>query len=387
MKIRFLKRLSQISGYAARHLSTTLGNAIIAYSVIDLESTTTWGAFVKVYIPVTIINHIINWGNRDHLLREFSHRPASKSPMFWRSLQSRSALMPLGFIFLYLMIPGSYFIYCAIWVFLQFLYQSLDVLIVSERIFWISTIAELIGILVILVGLYTGLTGIGGLLVLFPLSIFVKGVVVVPGLFGKISLTRPMRWTESLRFLYEARWFFLIGFSGLLQSRIDLYAVSFYLHDEAVGVYQVFISFVILLQSVSGFILIPFSSEVMRLPKSSLRRLTLSMVLVGMVIAVLGTGGVRWILQFWYGIDLDSIYYIFAILLTLPIYFYLPWVYHLYAQRREGFFMTINFTGAMVNLLLTLIFLPKYGMLAALGASAIIQWLLLILLPTFALRR
>jgi O-antigen/teichoic acid export membrane protein len=171
--------------------------------------------------------------------------------------------------------------------------------------------------------------------------------------------------------------FFLLGFSGMLQSRIDLYSVSLYLPAEAVGHYQLFINLMIYLQAVANFILTPFVKGLYRLDHDAIHRISLRLLAIGIVLVPVALLGVNWLLPSLYAIELTPSYLLLGGLFALPVYFYLPTIYALYKADRQQSVLWVNLSGAALNLLLNLLFIPRMGALGALLATTLVQWFML----------
>ncbi|MEL6823009.1 MAG: hypothetical protein AAFP70_14705, partial [Calditrichota bacterium] len=74
---RLLKRLWLIVISSANTLVAPVLNIAVSLLVVRLSSVETWGSFVAVLIIVNLINHLLYWGNREFLLREYSKTPGS----------------------------------------------------------------------------------------------------------------------------------------------------------------------------------------------------------------------------------------------------------------------------------------------------------------------
>ena len=381
MQQKVWQRLSNILAHGSRQAILMLGNAAIALLVIRGGGEELWGGFVKVFVLVSLCSHIINWGNRDYLLRQFGLNPALTSQAFCRSLASRAVLLFCGLILVYCLVEGQQRIWSAVWMISYYLYQSLDVFIIYHRRYAISALVELVGLFAILLSCMLMPLNVDFLVAVFGLSFLLRAILLVwclPSSIWDAIGTRP---SQPIVFLNGAKWFFLIGFSGLLQSRIDLYAISLFLSDEEVGRYQIMISLLILIQTCAGIIMTPFAINLMRQPFGKMIGISRKLLTIGLPISILGVGATFLILRMLYGIDLPLIYYWWSFPLVLPIFSYLTWIYYLYGLKLEKWVMGWNFMGALTNLIITLILIPWYGILGALVSSALVQCLLAIAFP------
>lgn len=376
-----MRRLSHVLGYGSRQAILMLGNATVALIVIQSHGEELWGGFIKVFVVVSLSSNIINWGNRDFLLRQFAAEPGNTSASFWESLISRSSLLVVGGVFLFFLFDPEIRYWCVTWLMAHFLYQSLDVFIVYHRRFLTSAFVELAGLAAILLSCFFWPLSVTFLIMIFALSFVLRTGLLLLSLPRTIwsSVGSPL---ENYLFFYKkAKWFFLIGFSGLLQSRIDLYTISVLLTDEEVGKYQIMISLLILVQTTAGFIMTPFSINLMRQPYSKMKLICQKMMGIGIVICTVGVLTCFMALRWLYGIQLPSSYLVWSFLLVFPIFSYLTWIYYLYGLNLEKLVMRWNFIGAVVNLIITIILISPFGILGALISSALVQCGLSIVFP------
>ncbi|MBI5566993.1 MAG: hypothetical protein HY870_18995, partial [Chloroflexi bacterium] len=73
---RFRRRLILVSANIANGLLLPLLNPLISIFVVRLASIELWGEYVALLIGLQLAAHIIGWGNKDYLLRQFSFSPA-----------------------------------------------------------------------------------------------------------------------------------------------------------------------------------------------------------------------------------------------------------------------------------------------------------------------
>ena len=383
---KFLERLANILNYATRQGLIMLGNALVAWFVLRLADTSIWGAFIKVFLIISILGHAVNFGNREYLLRYFAAEPSKIHEQFRRALLSRAALLPMAFIVAMSLLPSEIWIWVACWLVGQFLYQSVEVYIFQYRRFAISALVEALGLTLIVLLIYTWPLDRNSLVQMYALSYLVRFILIAAFLpleiWKGIFQANHIQWS----FFIDAKWFFFIGLSGLLQSRVDLYTISFFLSDREIGEYQVIVAFVLLVQVGAGIILSPFSINLMRQSFAAIRKTARRLAAFGLIAAPLGVMGAYLILQFAYQLNVSAAFYIWSLVLVYPVFFYLSWIYYLYGKKLERTVMLCNFGGALVNIVLTLLLIQHYGILGALMSSATVQVLLMLVLPYLALQ-
>ena len=379
MKENFPKRLKTILTFAGRHLIAPAGNLIISWMVIQFWSPNLWGQFVDYLIWVQLLAHILAWGSREYVIRAFSRLPAA-IPSIWReSLLTRALALPIAFGCLGILgLLNTNGIWTCIWLLALFLYQSVDLIVLYKRNYLGAALIEL--------------GGMGGI----ALSIFfledqlntstlirIFAVVRLLQLFFIQILARKEVWRKvSFGFRWEhfsqGLPFLLSGLSGLLNSRVDLYQVAIWMDDEQVAIYQVAISLFLYIQAGAGWITGPYVKNFFRLQAASMLKLSSRMLLLGLGLSLLGLA-ISWLmLSLFFKFDLNLNFYLWGGLMVLPIYGYLPILYLCYKDNRSIFVMIWNFVGVGVNILLNYLLIQSLGLMGALIASAIAQWILFI---------
>lgn len=357
-------------------------NVVISILVVRLASVDLWGELVQVLIVVQLAAHIISWGNKDYLLREFSQNPAQISRSWQTSLITRGLLfasfLPVA---ARMGLPAEQTVFIILWCLGMVLDQSGDVLILYRKDFVFGIMLELAGMVFLALAITGWHQSLSQhlLIMLFALANVGKGVLLV-WRFRRYTLGEPFRLQGKLdlHFFRLAFPFFLLGFSGMLQSRIDLYSVNYFLSRTEVGQYQVFINFMIYLQSVSAFVLMPFVKGIYRLPYEAVIKIAARLLLLALMLLGPALISIHLLLQWFYHLDLGTDFLVFGGLFVLPTFCYLPIIYALYRLDRQSVVLKINVLGIGGNLLLNLWLLPAVGMVGAVIASAVAQWLMLV---------
>ena len=362
---------------ALNNLALPLISPLFSFLVIRFASVELWGEFVRVLIVAQLAAHVAGWGNKDYLLREFSLNPA-RIPQSWQtSLITRLALFLAFPVIVGLMgVPAQrvgLLILCSLGLVLD---QAYDVVVLYKRDFAFALAVELSGLL--LLALPVAWLGerlsLDLLLAVFGLSNLAKA-----GIFGlRFRQLAAPGWQGhfDLAHLRLAFPFFLLGFSGLMQSKIDLYCVSYFLAEKEIGQYQVFTNLMIYGQSVSAFILTPFVKSLYRLSYGASLRISAKFFAAGLVVLGFFLPVTHLALTYLYHLELSPYFLLLGGLFIWPIYFYLPIIYALFKANQQSAVIAVNFVGVSVNLLLNLILLPRLGLLGAVMASAAAQWLM-----------
>jgi O-antigen/teichoic acid export membrane protein len=171
--------------------------------------------------------------------------------------------------------------------------------------------------------------------------------------------------------------FFLLGLSGMLQSRVDLYVANALLPRAGVGHYQVVIGFLLYLQALANALLLPFVKSLYRVRAPAVPLLAARLGLAGLAVVPPSILGLRWLLGMLYGVELPAAAWVWGGLLAWPAYLYLPLVYWLYRLNRPGVVLGLNLLGTAVSAGLSLYLMPRVGIGGGLAAAAAAQWAML----------
>ncbi|GAB4515908.1 MAG: hypothetical protein OHK0046_20140 [Anaerolineae bacterium] len=368
---KILRRAAVIAQNALNSLLQPIISVALSFLIIRLASEALWGGFVAVLVVVQFTAHIAGWGNREHLLREFSRQPYQLTALWQRSLTTRLALFLL--LVPLLLLASAPLIGMIVWGVALVVAQSYDVMLVYRKAFWVGIVIEMVGTAVLAAFILSRPA---------PLTVndLLLGFTTVQwGKAAALTLIFRRLWQGfiprlDVDLLRQGAPFFLLGFSGLLATRIDLYTVSLLLSEQDVGRYQVFINLLIYVQATANFILLPFAKSLYRLDAVTTRRIARRLFMLGLLLippALLLMDG---LLIGLYDLRYDAAFFLLGGLFALPIYAYLPLIYQLYKLERTGVVLRVNLFGAGMNLVLNLLLLPLMGLSGALLASAVMQW-------------
>lgn len=364
--------------YAVRNLLIPILNIGISLLVINLSGEPLWGGFVNIFIWVSLALHILSWGNREYLLRKFSHNPSKINELWLENLFTRGGgLLIAAFGFLWIDFPPGTYGWILLWVVTAFIAQSWEVVVLYEKRFGVAIVAEIAGFGLIVGGLLWQRAEINLYQILFfyAISHLLKALILTL-LFRKAGLN-DFHFSFNRKHLYEAFPFFLVGLSGLLNTRIDLYMVNAWLSEDRVAVYQVMTNLFIYLQAFSGLITLPFVKNIYRLPSTHIARIPYKLGGLGLALLLAAMPATWWVLNVLYKFELEASFFVWGMLLAFPVYWYLPTIYLCYKHQKEGVVLGLNMLGIGINIGLNVFFIPLWGIKGALIASVIAQWVIL----------
>ena len=373
------RRAGLVIKNSAYGLLIPLLNSVVSAVVVRVASAELWGQLVPQLILVTFSAHILGWGNKEYLLRAFAQHPGRMDEQWQSSLITRLALWP--FFILVVVVqgtPSGRAAWLVGWCLALIVAQSYDVLVLYRRDFTAALLIEA-GSLAVMLGLIVAgrpaLT-LDRLILILTLGQAVKAVAYAARFWS--SVTRRWRGSFDRRYYWLALPFFLLGFSGMVNSRIDLYAVAYFRPAAEVARYQVLVNLLLYLQALSALAVQPFLKGLYRLPYSAILKLGGQLTLLGALIlppGVLATvAALRWVYQF----DFSADFFLYALLMLLPTYAFIPIIYALYKANRQTLVLGGNILGSLLNLALNLTLLPRLGLVGAIISSALTQWSLLL---------
>lgn len=375
---KLVRRGTVVMGSVLHQLMTPVFNLAVSFLVIRLASDVLWGQFVALLIVVQLAAQLAAWGNHTYLLRTFSQHPDRINTTWANSLVSRlglalalCALLPLLGYSLTITL-GS-----IVWLLSMMLAGSFGVFVTYRRAFPFSLGVEAAAtalMLFVIFALGDGIT-ITTLTLLFAITYLFKLVFYSLRFWDHVQALRDAR--LDVRYFRAAAPFFLLGFSGMLASRVDLYAVSALRPSPEVAQYQVFINLMLYLQALSQFIVLPYVKGLYRLPDSSIFRAAVGLFVLGATLLIPGLLISHSLLEWLYGFEYMTDFMLLGGAFVLPIYGHIALIHRLYRQDRQHIVLWVNVAGIFINLLLNLPLITVMGIKGALLASAVVQWAML----------
>jgi hypothetical protein len=374
---KFKQRLLLLSLSTAYNLIPLAFNVIIAALVVRILNASLWGGMVQVLVWTGIAGNIMSWGNKDYLIRSFSADTSSISKKWHKSFGTRSLIF-LIIILLIIPVPADLIVksWVALYLTARFLYQSYEPVIVFRRNFIASILIESAGFLLIGAGIiYFQPAELSSLLCWFVLAEVLKAAGIV-WLYRKELLPLFFRNFEA-GYLSTAFSFFLLYFTGMLASRIDVLAASYLLSKEAIAKYQVLISFVLATQLMIPILLLPYVSIIYRMSLQSIRKMALRLLIVGMLLSCVSVFAISMILEFVYQFTYAPVTFLLAWLIAVPGFYYSPLIYRLFKNNQQHLVVCVAliFICCSAILIALFVFLVPDTFNAVLTAMAVVQWL------------
>ena len=377
-----MNKLLKIILNISRSLAVPVFNFLIAIIGINYLGKENWGDFIQILLWIYVVVFIANFGNKDWLLREYSKNPSKIYEQFSIAFVSRSVFLTLSLILLFFFSPKLALISILLSVTIYF-YQSLESLVIYKQQFLAQLIAEIIGFILIssFIFYYKNNPKKETLLLLYSIAFLLKFMIVFWAL--KIDL-KQTKFQFSKAQLKQLLPFFLIGFSGWLSSKVDLYVVNSYFTDDKsqLAEYQLLITAFLMLQAFSAMIIYPFSKHLFRLPEKAIKKIKRLLIVVSFPLVIIGSFSIWYVFEIMLALNIDRELYIVGGLASFPIYFFIIDIIIFYKNKNERKVMYINFFAAIFKFVLSLILISNYGVLGVLMTVLISNYLLLVLYKT-----
>ncbi len=370
-----MSKIYKIIIAVSRSFSVPLFGFLISLLGIKFYGKEYWGDFIYTFTWILLFAFLANFGNKDYLLRKYSNNPSEIAVFFTNNFLSRMLILLVSFV-LFIIFPTKIAIASTILIFLIFIYQSLDSLVIYHQLFLRQLIAEVIGFaLIITFFLSKKPYHLETIIYVYCISYGLKISIFLGNLKTYFSFKKGM---ISIQELKKSFAFFLIVFSGFIASKIDLYVVNLTMSKEHISEYQIGITAFLLLQSLAYLIILPFNKHLYRLNKDVIQKIKKQLAYISVPVVVTGTISIWFILEKIAKLDLSLVFYMFGALSSLPTYFYIMNVMLFYKQKKERIIIKISFIAAICNLILSFILIHNYGIIGGVISVFVTQLVVLV---------
>ena len=350
------KRIIDVILSGGRTFLTPLLNFIVSALVVRYYSTSLWGEFIGLYVTINLFSAFLSWGHTEPLIRAFSQQVDNVSRNWYKWFWNRQILMLLPLIyFLFICTINSYTYVILSLIFIQYVSQSFQVLITFKKHFKSSFFIEVFAGVIYVLYIFLNKEGIT-LMVIFQGLILhflfkISGYII---LFWR--LLKNVFVEYSLDVLKEGFPFFLVVFSGFLNSRIDVFFMQYFVLDDILGQYHVVMNFLIQGATLIGIVLMPISKYIYRLSYNSYTRLLQRMIFTGIFIGGIIGVGIPFVLKSVYLIDIGYELVMISVIYITVSFSNPVMIYYLFKHKKENKVLFMNYFGVSIHALLLFIF-------------------------------
>jgi hypothetical protein len=370
---KIVRRFYPILLNGIRTVLTPIIFIVFSYLVVHYHSKELWGGFVDYLLFFYLATLISNWGSKDYLSRSFSEKPKSLIQEWQAHFLARLPLLLLTICIVPFVFDQSAQGYLILWLIAGFVNNAFIPVYTYKRDFGKVILTELIGfaLLVYLILSATHDLTVADLVYYYALSQLAKTLV-----FSAIYLTF-FRFTEpqfKIGLLLLSLPFFLMGCSGFMQSKVDLYLFGFFHNDTLLGEYQIISGFFIFSQSIATILLLPYLKNIYRMKAMSIRSLKQRMIWIGFVLNAAVVTAIYFALSLFFKIELSVLEAAVGFFIGWPSYVYVMHIFYLFKQNAERTVLLISLVSLCFNFILSLVLLSlEVAILGVLIANAIAQ--------------
>lgn len=367
-----MKRLLNIIFSIAKGITAPILNfLILSYGILTFGKEN-WGEYISIVIWISLLAFVLNLGNKDYLIRKYSKEPSNVINHFINSFISRSLLIVISTL-LFFFFNSEIAIVAILTVFVLHTYNSFESLVVYYQKFGQQFFVEIIGFLIFIVLLkFQNNFDLIMILKFYGLSIAVKSLLM-------FILFKP--WDNKIKLnisfinLMNYWPFFVLGLSGMINSKIDLFLVNILLSKKDISIYQTVTTAFLILQSLSILITAPINKPIYRASSKTISRIKLIFSKIAIPITLIGSICIWVVLEQFLKLGLNWHFYLISFLASIPCFYYIVPVLSLFKSNNEKKVLYSNLSAAIINCLLSLILLKLIGLEGAFISACISQWL------------
>lgn len=366
--IRFLPVL--LNGL--RSILSPLLGILFSYTIVTFFSKELWGDFVDYLLFFLIVSLISNWGSKTFLMRAFSQNPKNIVTDWQALFIARLPICMLCVISVFFFFEFYLALFMIIWVVSAFVYHSFFSIIFYNREYEKMIAIEMLSFLALLFLVYLQRENLSSFVLVqsYAIHVFVKALLAI--------IFYPLFFNfKSFQFNSKLLWisfpFFLLGISGFLQSKIDIYAYSFYYDGKPLGEYQIISGFFIFSQSMVMLLIFPYVKNIYRMSTKSIDLISKNSAIYGIVLNSIVVVSIYFALLL-FDIKLSTIQVILGFMIGYPCYIYTLDILLLFKTHKEYFVIKTSIICLSINFLMSVLLLHlDYNITGALAGNAAAQ--------------
>jgi len=377
---KLISRLKIISLYGLGQSISPLGKLIFSYFIIKYQSIELWGTFTQVAIWIYLILVFLSFGNNDFLLKKFSSNPSNIFQSWFTHLLSRAILLvPCIFILMFSpLFKENIYLYIS-WLFLLFLGQAYNVLILYFKDFKLNLIGELLynGGLLIGVHIFNRSIDLNLIIIIILLATSLKVVLYTAYYIKRMTLVKI---NFDFSVLLKSLPFFIPAILGTIRFKIDTYFANTFFSVSDLGKYEIFVSLLVFGQTIATFFINPFLKNFFRLKTNIVNKIKKQFLVLGVLYSFLFTAFIYLIITYVYQLDFSLLNYLTAFAFIVPLFVHILLINQMYKNNLQKDVSIFAFIIVLLQITFGLIMQHNYGINEAFLLKAISQILISTLL-------
>lgn len=379
MKSKTFIRLQVMSSNVLRQVLVSLFGMLVPFIAIHFYSKEIWVGFVPMLTYILFVMVLINWGNKEYLLRYFSTHPGKIEKSFSSSLATRFPSVLLFSCLALFVFQIDYGFYIFLWLLGRYFTHSVEPLLFFEKKFKSFLQIEIISFLLFYaaVVLDRHQSYHWNFLAIYSLYQSGKGAVSLY-IFRHFINIRHFRFDFSL-YKKSFTLFALTAF-GFLISKADIYLVQFFCNPVDTADYQILNGLLLFIASFSVFIYTPFTKNIYRNNEVTLDKYQHILAVIGLIIVPVALFFYHLVILYYLKLEMSVWFYILAFVYVYPSYLYGIQIVNKLRANKEHIVILYLFCGAVTTIIFSGLFLwLGYGIIGALSGSCVAQLMALYL--------
>ncbi|WP_282043850.1 hypothetical protein [Winogradskyella flava] len=378
--VKLVSRLKIISLYGLGQSISPLGKLIFSYLIIKYQSIELWGSFTQIAIWIYLILVFLSFGNNDFLLKKFSLQPSNIFQTWLTHLLSRAILLlPCALIIIFSPLFKENLYTCILWLFLLFIVQAYNVIILYFKDFKLNLIGELFYSSTLIFGVITFNNSIDldSIITIMLLATGVKAILYITYYFKRTLQTKI---DIDLSVLGKSLPFFIPAILGTIRFKIDTYFANTFFSISDLGKYEIFISLLVFGQTIVTFFINPFLKNFFRLKTNIVNKIKKQFIVLGVFYGVLFTTVTYLVITHIYSLDFSMFNYLTAFVFIVPIFVHILLINQMYKNNLQKDVSIFAFTIVLLQITFGLVMQENYGVDEAFYLKAFSQVLITIIL-------
>jgi O-antigen/teichoic acid export membrane protein len=365
---RWIKRLLMIGHGVVFQLVNAFSTAIVAFLVIKTNHASLWGKFAGIWLLITWLMLLFNFGSKDFLLKSFSLPNANIRVQLQRVFFVRLPILVVCITCTIFIFPLKQTMLIAGILLLSFIINSFQALLIFERQFKFLMLAELSAVASQIAFLLSKKDDLNLVVLLFSFLIYhvVKTLLIFFKCKRSFNVQAIHIDYSLLRSLFP---FFLLTLGGMLVNKSDFLMVTALLNDENKALYQVISTFSSMGIIAANTLLQPFVKQMYRVQWELFHVILKKYFVAGIILSLLYTITVCFGIQLFFKYQLSFFAMILLYAVELIFFAINPLVFYLFRKDKQQHFVVIVLIAGFISLLSAWLLVPIYGVEGALLAN------------------
>ena len=382
-RLKLIARFKIVTQYGLAQFTVIVAQLVLSLLVIKTKSSALWGEYVELLLWVNLPAIITHFGNKSYLLKAFSENPASIYQTWLSSLLTRGLLYAV-IVATVIWIPlfKPYILFIVIWIFLLYINQSFEALIIYHRDFKLSLFTEAFRNTLLIVSTLFCLPflDLKLLIVLVLIAALLKTISYTSYYFRKFN---NLSFTIDFSLLSVMLPFFIPMILGTIRTKVDAYYGTLFFTKADLAQYQIFTSLLGFVAMGGSYVVNPYLKNFYRASKSLANKLMRQFVKMGIAIAFLALPIIYIVITYVYSFNFSGISYALGLLFLLPIFLHYILINDFYKRDKQSQIAWIIGIFSILQIFLGYFFVKNFYIEGALGIKVLGQWLLIACLLVF----